>query len=461
MKLLEFIINREQGTGNKQTTTSLRDAPLPQAGRKQSQERARSGDGHALFVILNEVKDLKARFFANEAQNDKIKNGCASRVEPSPGQERNPAYKGNISQNDEMKESGTRRAECPSLPVPRYCARVRHSAEANQASKTGGVRNKSGFRPTGLNDEIEPVRRGFISLRKSPNEQTASGRGSLLLRKEDRASRVQPRNPAYENNQNDKKPTPHPLLPQAGRKQSQERVKKGCVTLTRACGVANFQHRWFMNEDPHPRSLRSRNQPLAGLRLPQKREGLKTAPFRMTFVVVCLLLLLVLVSPVAAQVPTTRLFFNPTPLQIDTTISPTGVVSLEVADGVDIFAFDLFVQYDPTLLRVSQVIHGEFLGMGLLCMDQINNPGLVHYSCTRFRVDTGVSGSGVLLELTFEALGQGGDTTLTLDGSALYESQDAFLIDATLEDGAVSVRPYLTYVPLILTASGQGMEAMP
>ncbi|MEL7626569.1 MAG: cohesin domain-containing protein [Anaerolineaceae bacterium] len=173
------------------------------------------------------------------------------------------------------------------------------------------------------------------------------------------------------------------------------------------------------------------------------------------------MLLSFIVSPVAAQVPTTRLFFNPTPLQIDTTISPTGVVSLEVADGVDIFAFDLFVQYDPSLLRVSQVTLGDFLGEGLFCMDQVNDPGLVHYSCTRFGVDTGVSGSGVLLELTFEALGQGGDTTLTLDGSALYESQDAFLIDATLEDGAVSVRPYLTYVPLILTASGQGMEAMP
>ena len=103
------------------------------------------------------------------------------------------------------REQGTRRAECPSLPAPRYCARVRHSAEANHANDAGGVRNKSGFRPTGLNDEIESVRRGFISLRKSPNEQTASGSGSLLLRKEDRASRVQPRNPAYRSNisQND------------------------------------------------------------------------------------------------------------------------------------------------------------------------------------------------------------------------------------------------------------------
>ena len=174
----------------------------------------------------------------------------------------------------------------------------------------------------------------------------------------------------------------------------------------------------------------------------------------------CLMLLLLVVSPVGAQVPPTRLFLNSTPLQIDTTISPTGVVTLEVADGVDIFAFDLFVQYDPSLLSVSQVTLGDFLGEGLFCMDQVNEPGLVHYSCTRWDVETGVSGYGVLLELTFEALGQGGDTLLTLGASELFNWPDALPVDLTLEDGAVSVRPYWTFLPLILSASGQGMEAL-
>ena len=172
------------------------------------------------------------------------------------------------------------------------------------------------------------------------------------------------------------------------------------------------------------------------------------------------MLLFLAVSPVVAQEPTTRLFLNPTPLVIDTTISPSGVVSLEIADGVDIFAFDLFVQYDPSLLSVSQVALGDFLGEGLFCMDQVNDPGLVHYNCTRFGVDYGVSGSGVLLELTFEALGPAGDTTLSLTGSELYDWPDVQPVDLTLEDGAVSVRPYRTYLPLIITASGQGMGAV-
>ena len=176
--------------------------------------------------------------------------------------------------------------------------------------------------------------------------------------------------------------------------------------------------------------------------------------------ILCLILLVVGVRPVRGQVPPTRLLMNPTPLLIDTTVASTGVVMLEVADGVDIFAFDLFVQYDPTLLSVSQVTLGGFLGEGLFCMDMVNEPGLVHYSCTRFGVNTGVTGSGVLLELTFEAFGQAGDTILSLANSQLFESQDAFLVDATLEDGAVSVRPYWSYLPLILSASGQGTEAL-
>ncbi len=179
------------------------------------------------------------------------------------------------------------------------------------------------------------------------------------------------------------------------------------------------------------------------------------------YILVCLMLLLLVVSPVGAQTPTTRLFFDPTPLVIDTTISPSGVVNVEVADGVDIFAFDLFVQYDPSLVSVSQVVVGDFLGEGLFCMDQVNDPGLVHYSCTRFAVDTGVSGSGVLLELTLEALGQGGDTLLSLTGSELYDWPDVQPVVLSLEDGAVSVRPYRIYLPLILSASGQGLEATP
>ena len=44
---------------------------------------------------------------------------------------------------------------------------------------------------------------------------------------------------------------------------------------------------------------------------------------------ICLMLLCFAVRPVTAEMPTTRLLFNPTPLQIDTTLDPSGVVNLE------------------------------------------------------------------------------------------------------------------------------------
>ena len=263
---------------------------------------------------------------------------------------------------------------------------------------------------------------------------------------------------------------PHTLHPLPG-----EGKKKG--TLSRADEGNRSQRKVSSTADAQ--CLRRRN-PLQGLPCPGEgasRRGwewgvgggflhrtsgtLNRAGGYVRYVLVCLMLLLLAVSPVVGQVPTTRLFFNPTPLLINTTISPSGVVNVEVADGVDIFAFDLFVHYDPTLLRVSHVAVGDFLGDGLLCMDTVNDPGLVRYNCTRIGVDFGVSGSGVLLELTFEALGQGGDTPLSLTGSVLYDWPDVQPVVLNLEDGAVSVRPFRTYIPLILSASGQGLEVLP
>ena len=175
-----------------------------------------------------------------------------------------------------------------------------------------------------------------------------------------------------------------------------------------------------------------------------------------------LLFLLLFSAPFGARANApTRLFFNPTPLSLDTDLNPSGTLPLEVADGVNLFAFDLFVRYDPTLARVNQVEVGDFLGENLMCVDQVNQPGLVHFSCTRFGVSTGVSGSGVLLELTFEALGPGGDSILSLTDSEIYDWPDTLPVDLTLEDGALSVRPYRIFLPLVMSANGQKGEALP
>ena len=174
---------------------------------------------------------------------------------------------------------------------------------------------------------------------------------------------------------------------------------------------------------------------------------------------VIIFLLFLPFSTVMAQTPSTRLFFEPMPLVLSLSDSAGGVVTLEVADGVDIFAFDLFVEYDSALLSVSEVEVGDFLGEGLVCMDQVNTPGLVHYSCTRWGVDYGVSGSGVLLSLTFEALGIAGESSLSLGESELYDwPEDQPVVDGR-EDGRVVVEPFRVFLPLMIRAAGQGMGA--
>ena len=454
MKLFDYFKFRDLGSGSWD-----QDHKIEPVGRGLVSRRylhiGQMPSGHGSPPLRNEIKE---RFFTKEALNDKIKNGCASRVE-----KRNPAYKSNISQNDEMNESNIRRAECPSFG---------HSAESNQASKTGGVHNRSGFRPTGLNDEnagghgntlralcpplLKDTKERFFA-KEAQNDENAGGHGNpshrsgTLTQGTAGVRSVRRENKIIALNDGMKERF---FAKEAQNDEMKERI-------IRRAECPSFGHSAEPNQVRKTGGVHNRSgfRP-TGLndRIAGKHGGLPLP------LLLCLMLLLLVVSPVGAQVPPTRLFFNPTPLQIDTTIDPTGVVTLEVADGVDIFAFDLFVQYDPSLLSVSQVMLGDFLGEGLFCMDTVNEPGLVHYSCTRWAVDYGVTGSGVLLELTFEALGQGGDTILSLGNSEIYDwnlEEGAQPVYPMLEDGAVSVRPYLTFLPLILSASGQGTEVLP
>lgn len=170
------------------------------------------------------------------------------------------------------------------------------------------------------------------------------------------------------------------------------------------------------------------------------------------------LLALVFSSTASAQEPaTTRLFFNPAVLTIDTELGTTGVVSLEVADGVDLFAFDIQISYDAELLQITSIERGPFLPEAFFCVDQVNDPGLFHYSCTKFGVDYGDSGSGVLFVLTFEALGAGGESALSLEGSELYDWPNVLPVGLVLEDGTVEVlvplpepEVFWVYLPVVI-----------
>ena len=382
------------------------------------------------FVILNEVKDLdggseKEGFFAEDAQND--------------------------------------RTSTPSLrdaPLP-TATLVGSSTKQGVISRDGGQRLRMGY------EKIVASRRGTTqgrSLRKDGKNGTA-GVPSICVKerffaKDAQNDRIKTQDDKSQEGffareaQNDKIKTQNDRIQERFFAQDAQNDKQAgrhanpWSGMTRDGGLP-----LRMGKE---RIVASRCGTTQGRSLRKDGKNGTVRDRSLRVIVLILMLLVVGVRPVVGQVPPTRLLLNPTPLEIDTTISPTGVVTLEVADGVDIFAFDLFVQYDPALLSVSQVTLGGFLGEGLFCMDQVNDPGLVHFACTRFGVDSGVSGSGVLLELTFEAMGQGGDTMLSLTGSELYNWPDAMPVGLSLEDGAVSVRPYRTYLPLILSLSWQG-----
>ena len=179
------------------------------------------------------------------------------------------------------------------------------------------------------------------------------------------------------------------------------------------------------------------------------------------FLLICIFSFM-LTSAGGAQTPVTRLYFDPDPLVIDTSVNSSGVVNLKVADGVDLFAFDIQFSYDPSLLRINSIGRGPFLADASVCMEEVNDPGLFHYACTKFGTSVGDSGSGTLFILTFEALGDGGETTLSLDGSEIYDWPHVFAVDLDLEDGTLEVvgapASYKLFLPMILNGKAQISE---
>ena len=112
---------------------------------------------------------------------------------------------------------------------------------------------------------------------------------------------------------------------------------------------------------------------------------------------------------------------------------------LKLENVVDAFAFDIEFEYDASLIKISSIELGEFFGDEIVCMDEVNDPGLFHYSCTRWWVSTGVSGSGNVFKMTVESLGESGETDLSFTLAEVYDWPNVFVIEMVAEDGNVVV----------------------
>ena len=133
-------------------------------------------------------------------------------------------------------------------------------------------------------------------------------------------------------------------------------------------------------------------------------------------------------------------------------------LELEVADGVNVNAFDLMINYDFDRLRLLDWAHGGYLS-NLTCTNLIRQPGVFELACNQPSPEE-VDGDGVLLILDFEAIGLGfPDVTITeaafldADGDISYPQTRHAVVEVTNDPTYTSTQSNTSTVTQTSTSS--------
>jgi general secretion pathway protein D len=127
-----------------------------------------------------------------------------------------------------------------------------------------------------------------------------------------------------------------------------------------------------------------------------------------------------------------RVFFAPG--QVEATQGSTVTVVLSVASGSDVAAAPMQIQYDPKVLTLNDIQRGAFLSSDgqnpTFTKNILNEQGLATVQLNRQPGGPGVTGSGQLVTLTFQAVGKG-STTVRVPNLTIRNSQGATLVTAS------------------------------
>ena len=118
-------------------------------------------------------------------------------------------------------------------------------------------------------------------------------------------------------------------------------------------------------------------------------------------------------------------------------------INVSVEDVVDLYAFDISLYYNTTLLDALTIAEGPFLksvGSTIAIMTEVNDTvGRVRYGLSLMGAPSGVNGSGTLFTITFLSSTEAtGPSPLSLNDTEL-SNYDAQPIDHAVLDGSVTI----------------------
>jgi len=120
-------------------------------------------------------------------------------------------------------------------------------------------------------------------------------------------------------------------------------------------------------------------------------------------------------------------------------------VDIGVLNVTDLYAYDIILRFDPSLLQVYNVTEGSFLKSGgttQVFLNEVNQTeGSLRYVVTLLSAPTGVNGSGTLFTVTFTSdLVNNGTSVLSFqNGTELSDSHVNLIQPYDTEEGSITV----------------------
>lgn len=149
--------------------------------------------------------------------------------------------------------------------------------------------------------------------------------------------------------------------------------------------------------------------------------------------------------------PTVTLVATPSP------VVQGGSVDIQVliSDVTDLYSFNFSLSFDSSLLQVTSVTAGSFLGGGPAFGDMTDNVAGSTYVYNSLRsVPTGVSGSGTLAVIHLNAIGTGTSALTFAASDTLFVNSNIDVINTQTVNGSLQVTAVPEPSTYLLMAAG-------